>query len=102
MSLGDHTGSTAFMVRYAREAAKGSTTIIGTEINLVEYLRYQFGAVKTILPLSRSFCPNMFKINLQNLRETLENLSNERFKVQVDPSIKKDARMALERMLEVS
>ncbi len=80
----------------------GSTTVIGTEVNLVEYLKHCFGKGKKLLPLSRSFCPNMFKINLRNLRETLENLKGDRFRVVVDPDLKKDALRALTRMLEIA
>lgn len=101
VALADQNGSTAFMHRYAKEAPAGSLTLIGTEINMVEYLRHQYGGDKEILPLSRSFCPNMFKINPKNLRETLENLSEERFLVNVDPEVKKDAKKALSRMLEL-
>lgn len=101
VAMADQNGSTAFMHLYAKEAPPGSLTLIGTEINMVDYLRHQYGKDKEILPLSRSFCPNMFKVNLRNLRETLENLSKERFLVNVDPQIKKDAKKALSRMLEL-
>ncbi|MHC4941816.1 MAG: quinolinate synthase NadA [Planctomycetota bacterium] len=103
VALADHSGSTAFMHRFiAEEAAEGSTTIVGTEINMVEFLRHQYGENKTILPLSRSFCPNMYRINLKNLRETLESLEEDRFQVSVPQDIKKDARIALNRMLELA
>lgn len=98
----DHNGSTAFIRKHIEQAAAGSTTLIGTEMNMVEFLRHQYGRDKTILPLSRSFCPNMFKINLQNLVETLENLESSRNRVHVDSEVKEDSQLALSRMLELA
>jgi quinolinate synthase len=102
IALSDYNGSTAFMHRFAREAPEGSTTLIGTEIHMVNFLRHHYGRGKTLLPLARSFCPNMYRINLQNLRDTLENLSNDQYLVRVDDEIKENARVALNRMLEVA
>lgn len=102
VALADHSGSTAFIRRFVEKAPRGSTIVIGTEMNMVEFLRYQYGSEKTVLPLSRSFCPNMFKINLQNLVETLENIESPRFRVHVDPVIREQALIALNRMLELA
>lgn len=102
VALADHTGSTAFMHRFIEEAPEGSTTIIGTEINLVEFLRHQYGSGKKILPLSRSFCPNMYKVNLEYLRTTLETVQTDRFLVTVPDEIKEEARIALNRMLDLN
>jgi len=102
VALADYSGSTAFMHRFVKEADPGSTLIVGTEMNMIDFLQHQFGREKTILPLSRSFCPNMFKISLSNLIETLENLDNDRFRVRVHDQIKKDAKIALTRMLELT
>jgi len=101
VSMSDYSGSTAFMHRFIEDAPEGSTTVVGTEINMVEYLNHRYGGSKTVLPLARSLCPNMYKINLGNLRETLENLSTDSFRVDVDPATKKHARTALSRMLEI-
>ena len=101
-ALADGVGSTAFILRRVESAAPGSTLVVGTEINMVAYLQHRFGADKKILPLARSFCPNMFKIRISLLRETLENLSEDDFRVEVDPRTAEDARVALHRMLELA
>ena len=97
VSLSDAVGSTSFIVNYVENAEKGSTIIIGTEINLVERLGLEH-TDKTIIPLKRSLCPNMFKISLENLLYTLENIGQVNI-VDVEASIKKDAKLALDRML---
>lgn len=68
----DAVGSTGFIVKFARQSPAGSTIIIGTEINLINRLAAEHPD-KTILPLHSSFCPNMARINLTNLLQTLEN-----------------------------
>ena len=55
-------------------------------------------AGKTILPLKQSLCPNMFKINLKNLLYTLNNIGKVNI-INVKNTIKKDAKLALDRML---
>jgi quinolinate synthase len=97
VGLADAVGSTSFIVNYVENADKGSVIVIGTEINLVERL----GLVhkdKTIIPLKNSLCPNMYKINLENLLYTLINIGKVNI-IDVDDSIKKDAKLALDRML---
>ena len=55
----------------------------------------------TVVPLSRSACPNMSRINLQNLLEALEGLG-EFGKVELDEETSAQAKMALDRMLELA
>jgi quinolinate synthase len=95
----DAVGSTSFIVKYAADAPKGSTVIIGTEINLVKRLALGYPD-KTILALKDSFCPNMFKINLENLLACLENIGKTNI-VNIDKDVKKDALIALENMLNL-
>ncbi|MGC9195693.1 MAG: quinolinate synthase NadA [Syntrophobacteraceae bacterium] len=100
VAMADASGSTSRMEKYVKEAPSGSTIIIGTEINLIERLALEYPD-KTVLDLERSLCPNMFKINLANLLETLEHLG-ERNVVRVDEDIKAGARVALDRMLSLA
>lgn len=93
----DAVGSTSFIVDYVKNAAPGTTIIIGTEINLVERLGHEYDD-KTIIPLKQSLCPNMFKISPENLLDTLENIGQKNI-VEVETSIKNDAKLALDRML---
>ena len=95
----DAVGSTSFIVKYVAQALPGSTIIIGTEINLIKRLAMEYPD-KTILPLKDSLCPNMYKINLKNLLNCLENIGKTNI-VTVDETIKKDAFIALENMLNL-
>lgn len=102
LAKADASGSTAFMLNYVRDAAEGDTLVVGTEINMVKYLEAEFGSRKKVLPLDWSFCPNMYKINLENLRDNLRSLDQETFRVEVASDIKENAKIALTRMLEIS
>ena len=99
VNLADAAGSTEFIISYVRDAAKGTVIAIGTEINLVNRLTHRT-TDKKIIPLTHSNCPDMDKINLGNLCWTLECLG-EVNRVTVSDGVKKEARLALERMLEV-
>lgn len=100
VALADAVGSTDFIVKYVESAPSDSTILVGTEIHLVERLNLEYPD-KQVLPLHRSRCPNMFKINLENLLRTLENIGTFNI-VKVQDDIKVDARTALDRMLDLS
>lgn len=95
----DASGSTEFIRKYVEKAPAGQTIIIGTEINFVQRLA-KLHQDKTILPLARSLCPNMYKINLQNLCWTVENLDTVNH-VHVPEGVALDAKIALDRMLQI-
>ena len=99
VGLADASGSTSHIVMYVEKAPPGSTILIGTEINLVERLALEYPD-RQIIPLHRSLCSNMFKINLENLLWTMENIGRVNV-VRVPDNIKKDARKALDRMLDL-
>jgi quinolinate synthase len=99
VALADAVGSTSYIVKYVKDTPKGSTIIVGTEINLVERLAMEY-AEKTVIPLKESLCPNMYKINLSKLLYTLEHIG-EHNRVVVPEKISSDARLALDRMLEL-
>ena len=94
----DAVGSTSFIVKYVESAPPDTTIIIGTEINLIERLS-QENLDKKVLALHYSLCPNMFKINLKNLLQTLQNIGQVNV-VNIPEPIKADARLALDRMLD--
>jgi len=96
----DVSGSTGFIIKYVKNAPKGSTTIVGTEINLVSRLAKE-NPSKKVYELARSLCPNMYKINLQNLAFSMENLGKINV-VKIDKETKKHARIPLKRMLDIS
>ncbi len=96
----DAAGSTEKIVGFVREAGPGATVVVGTEANLVERLALDFPD-RRVLPLARSLCPNMYRINPRALADTLEKLASGSppGSVQVEPSVRAGARTALERML---
>ena len=87
-------------MKFAQQAPPGSTVIIGTEINLIRRLATEHPD-KTILPLHESLCPNMAKITLEKLLQTLENPGTINL-VSVPSDIKQDARTALDNMLRLT
>lgn len=100
VGMADAVGSTSFIVKYVQEAPAGSIIIIGTEINLVERLAIEHPD-KTILPLHRSLCPNMYKIDLKKLLHTLQHIGDVNV-IRLPDDIKADAGLALDRMLALS
>jgi len=97
VAAADAVGSTGVIVKYVAQAPAGSTIIIGTEIHLIQRLALE-NPDKKILELHHSLCPNMYKINLENLCRTLEGIG-EVNRVTVSETVKKDSRRALDRML---
>lgn len=95
----DGSGSTAYLVRAAAEAAPGSTLVIGTEINLVSRLAAHYPD-RTIVPLSRSLCPNMYRLSPEKLLAVLENLAVQP-SVEVPAHVKAGALLSLQRMLDL-
>lgn len=99
VAAADDAGSTEAICRWVREAGPGSTTFIGTEVNLVDRLARDYPD-REVFVLDRSLCPNMYKINLSNLRETLErDIPDPSKAVEIPEHVRADARIALERML---
>lgn len=97
--MADGAGSTRYLVGAAAEAPAGSTLYIGTEINLVTRLSMEHRD-KRILPLAHSLCPNMYRITMSRLRDTLAALPGGE-PVTVGENIRENARLALERMLDI-
>jgi quinolinate synthase len=100
VALADAVGSTGFIVEYVKNSPPQSTVVIGTEINLVRRLAMEHPD-KEILDLAYSLCPNMFKINLEKLLGTLENLGKANV-ITVPDTVKIEAWLALERMLSLA
>jgi quinolinate synthase len=102
--LADASGSTRYIVEYVEKAPAGSAIVIGTEVNLVSRLAHE-NPKKTVLPLSRSLCHNMYKIDPGVLLYTLENLGESSEGVNeilIDEEVAKNARKALRKMLELA
>jgi len=103
VELADDAGSTEQIIKYVEGQPEKSIIAIGTELHLVQRLAKEEKG-KKIIPLARSICPNMSKINLSNLLLVLEKIKagkdNWINQVIVPEPIKKDAKISLQRMLE--
>ncbi|MBI2873379.1 MAG: quinolinate synthase NadA [Chloroflexi bacterium] len=101
----DDNGSTEKIVRVVSQAPPGSIWGIGTEINLVNRLARE-NPDKTIFCLDPVVCPcsTMYRIHPAYLAWVLEELLEGRVvnRITVDPETRRYARVALERMLQVT
>jgi len=97
----DAHGSTAKIVEYVKAAPPGSAVLIGTEMHLVCRLAETHAGHRTVKALVLSVCANMAKTNEQNLLRLLQEWPDAHI-VRVAPEVAADARVALQRMLDVS
>jgi quinolinate synthase len=98
----DASGSTKFIVNYIDKQRPGAVIAVGTEINLINRMAHRYPD-KKIFELSGQICPvcaNMYRTTLSDLANTVENLDT-LDRIVVEKSIKADAKLALNRMLEV-
>ncbi|SCZ50154.1 quinolinate synthase NadA [Thiohalomonas denitrificans] len=103
----DHVGSTEVIIRTVRDSEPGTRWLVGTELNLVNRLHEQFqheGKSVHFMSPTVCMCSTMFRIDPQHLAWTLENLAegNVVNRIKVPETEAEQARLALERMLEVS
>ena len=103
----DALGSTERLIQLAEEAPEGTMFAVGTEIHLVNRMAHRFAAQnKRIITLDDTgcLCTTMYRISPQHLAWALENLVEGRVvnQIKVRKSVKQWARVALDRMLEVS
>ena len=105
VDLADEAGSTATIIRRIGESPPGAKWAIGTEFNLVNRLKAEHPE-QFIVSLSPepSYCETMNMITLDKLARVVEGLvKGEAINaVTVPPHVARSARVALERMLEVS
>ncbi len=98
----DEWGSTERIIKAIEASPPGSQWAIGTEINLVSRLAKRFPD-RLIVSLSgiSCLCATMYRIDPPHLLAVLENLVEGRVtnRIQVDPVTKRDAKLALDRML---
>ena len=100
----DGTGSTAYIVKEIANAPAGSAIAVGTEINLVNRLAAQYPD-KTVFCLDPVVCPcsTMYRIHPAYLAWALENIEQGNIvnRITVDDDTAREAKVALERMLQV-
>ncbi|MFI5202252.1 MAG: quinolinate synthase NadA [Candidatus Kapaibacterium sp.] len=101
----DKVGSTSYIIKTVEQAPPGSQWAIGTEHHLVNRLKKEHPEqfITTLAPYACE-CATMYRISPESLLDILENLKEGRVKNQivVADSEKKWARVALERMLEIT
>jgi quinolinate synthase len=96
-NVADFVGSTSQMCRYAKET-NAKTLIVGTEEGMLHRLRKDNPSKKFILAYEGAVCPNM---KLNTLDRLYSALKEEKHLITVPEPIAKQARKALERMLEL-
>ncbi|MDZ4722835.1 MAG: quinolinate synthase NadA [candidate division Zixibacteria bacterium] len=102
VDVADASGSTKFIVDYCVQAPAGSIIAIGTEINLIHRMALEHPD-KRIFELSGQTCPvcaNMYRTTLNDMAYTLEHIADIK-PVRVSEPNKSQAKLALERMLEI-
>jgi quinolinate synthase len=103
--LADHVGSTDFIIKTIEAAPEGSTIAVATEIHLVQRLAAETPG-KTIVSLDPLICPcsTMFRIDTPHLAWVLDNLveGNVVNRITVDDDTAEGARIALQRMLDIT
>jgi len=102
----DALGSTERLIALVEQAPEGQMFAVGTEIHLVNRMARRFAAEdKRVITLDDTgcLCTTMYRITPQHLCWALENLVEGRVvnRIQVRPSVKRWAKVALDRMLEV-
>ncbi|MGY6500124.1 MAG: quinolinate synthase NadA [Acidimicrobiales bacterium] len=101
----DQVGSTDFIIRAVEAAEPGSVIGVGTEIHLVNRLNDETPD-KTVVSLDPLVCPcsTMFRIDAPHLAWVLEALVEGRVlnQITVDADTATWAKVALERMLEIT
>jgi len=98
IDIADEVFSTGHMVKFVQET-DAKKIIVGTESDMIHKLR-SVAPDREYIPASDSFiCPNMKKITLEKL---YNSLLNEETVITVNNDITANAKLALERMLELS
>jgi quinolinate synthase len=105
VELADRVGSTDYIIRAVSEAAPGTVVGVATEIHLVQRLAAEHPDLE-VQSLDPLICPcsTMFRIDAAHLCWVLEGLVEGEVKnrITVDPDTASWARVALERMLEIT
>lgn len=104
----DSVGSTEGIYKAVAAAAPGSRWVVGTEASFVHRLAAEYPD-RSIVPLRESYCFNMARITLDNVLASLRSIKAHLADsgkalyhiISVDPAIKADAALALNRMIDI-
>ncbi len=97
LALADAIRSTSGMLRYAKES-NATEFIVGTEIGLLYPMKKANPDKEFFIANKAMVCPNMKKITIDNVVQSLENLTGE---VKVPEEIRLPALKSVERMIAI-
>jgi quinolinate synthase len=105
VEVADQVGSTDVIIKAVDAAPAGSVIGVGTEIHLVQRLAAEHPD-RTVVSLDPLVCPcsTMFRVDAPHLAWVLENLvaGNVVNQIKVDDETAENARVALQRMLDIT
>lgn len=105
IAVADEVGSTSYIIKAVEAAPAGATIAVGTEIHLVNRLAEE-NPDKTVVSLDPLICPcsTMNRVDLPHLAWVLEELVAGRVqnRISVDEDTAEWARVALQRMLDIT
>lgn len=106
VELADFVGSTSQIIQYVQDLPLEQKVAVGTEFNLVNRLRPKYNGKQTtfVLSSSKPQCPTMNETTLEDVRDVLLAFEDNKpiNEVFLDSEIQKWAKIALDRMLELS
>ena len=101
----DESGSTEYIINTVRNSPAGTTWAVATEVHLVNRLAHEVAPGKTVVTLDPfgCLCSTMFRVSPNHLLWILEGLvaGEVHNQIIVPEDQKRDARLALDRMLQV-
>jgi len=101
----DESGSTEYILGTVRNSPPGSIWAVATEIHLVNRLMHEVAPDKTVVTLDPfgCLCSTMFRVSPNHLLWVLEGLVEGKIynQIVVPDDDKRDAKLALDRMLQV-
>ncbi|HVH56418.1 MAG TPA: quinolinate synthase NadA [Vicinamibacterales bacterium] len=101
----DESGSTEHIINAVRNSPEGTTWAVATEVHLVNRLMHEYAPGKKIVTLDPfgCLCSTMFRVSPNHLLWILEGLVGGEVhnQITVPEDQKRDARLALDRMLHI-
>lgn len=103
----DYIGSTSYIIKTIADAPPNTRWLVATELNLVNRLQEQYrhqGKIIKFMAPTVSMCSTMFRTDPQHLAWCLANLvqGNVVNAIKVPAAVAQDAKVALERMFQIS
>lgn len=106
VEMADFVGSTSQIITYVQSLPLEQRVAVGTEFNLVNRLRPKLNGVQTtfVLSASKPQCPTMNETTLEDVRDVLLAYEDNKpiNEIFLDQDTQKWAKIALDRMLELS